>query len=84
MDLAKIWRAWIAASEETVADMRSRMCIALDAVACNEVDHVAAWFAETMPGIAGDCFHYASEFSHLAKSCSGCFGDRAPFLAEVS
>ena len=67
MDLTKIWRARIATSQETVADMRSRMGIAPDAVACNEVDHFAAWFAETMLGIAGDCFHYASQLFHLSR-----------------
>ena len=78
-----IWSARIATNQKTVADMRSRMGIALDAVACNEVDHFAAWFAETMCGIACDCFYSASELFHFTRR-SGRFGERASLLTEVS
>ena len=64
MDLAEIWRSRIAASEITVTDMRSRMCIALYAVTCDEVDQFAAWLAETMSDVAGDRDHCASEYVH--------------------
>ena len=68
MDLAEVWSARIAASEKAVPDMGSRMCIALYAVSCNEVDRFAELFAETMLGIAGDCFHCTLELFHLARS----------------
>jgi hypothetical protein len=64
MDLAEIWSARIAASEVTVANMRSRMCVALYAVTCDEVDQFAAWLTETMSGVAGDRHHFASEYVH--------------------
>jgi len=68
MDLAEVWSARSAASEVTMAHMGSRMCIALYAVSCNEIDYFSQSFAETMLGIAGDCFHYASELFHLGRS----------------
>ncbi len=42
MNLTEIWSVWIAASEVRMTDMLSRMCIALDAVAFNEVDQLTA------------------------------------------
>ena len=59
------------------------MCIALDAVSRKEVDHLAAWFAETMCGIACDCLYDASELFHFTRR-SGRFGERASLLTEVS
>jgi hypothetical protein len=64
MDLAEIWRTRTAASEVTVADMRSGMCITLYAVACDEVNQFAAWLAETMSSVAGDHDHCASDCVH--------------------
>ena len=54
MDLAEIWSARIAASEVTMPDMWSPMCIALYAVTWDETDQLTAWLAETMAGAAGD------------------------------
>jgi hypothetical protein len=68
MDLAEVWSARIAASQVTMAHMRSRMYIILYAVSCNEIDYFSRSFAETMLGIASDCFHYASELFHLGRS----------------
>ena len=40
------------------------MCIALYAVACDEVNQFAAWLAETMSSVAGDHDHCASDCVH--------------------
>ncbi len=64
MDLAEVWSARVAASEVTVSDVRSPMCIALQAVTWDELHQSAAWLAEMMPGVAGDCHHAASEYVH--------------------
>lgn len=64
MDLAEIRRTRIAPSEVAVADMRSRMCIALYAVARDELYQFAARLAETMSGVTGDRHHFASEDVH--------------------
>jgi hypothetical protein len=45
MNLTEIWSAWIAASEVTMTDMLSRVCIALYAVAFDEMDHFTAGLA---------------------------------------
>ena len=54
----------MATSEEAVADMRSRMCIALYAVACDELYRFAARLAEPMCGVASDRHHCALEDVH--------------------
>ena len=64
MDLTEIWSARIAANEVTVANMRSRMCIAFYALSCDEMDHFTARLAETMSGVAGHRHHCPSESVH--------------------
>ena len=68
MNLTEIWSAWIAASEVTMTDMLSRMCIALYAVAFDEMDHFAAGLAETVSRVAGYRHHCASELFHLVRA----------------
>ena len=48
-----------------MANKRSRMRIALYAVACDQLDQFAAWLAEPMCGVAGDRRYCASEYVHF-------------------
>ena len=83
MNLAKIWRARIATSEEAVPDMRSRMCIALYAVSCDELYQFAARLAETMSGAAGDRHHCASEDVHLMPALRPLWSKSAAFAGNI-